>query len=130
MDKGIIIGSFSGLAIFIVIVLLIIYSHSDFNQQLVSSVESGTPIDQLVPQIYQEHYKECLNAKSRLESQTMDMSLWGNGELAPDSYYAYYTKNYEEEVDYYNKLEDLRIKFAKRQISKEEFLNKVETKNF
>ncbi|HEX7468235.1 MAG TPA: hypothetical protein VF324_06595 [Methanobacterium sp.] len=49
-------------------------------------------------------------------------------DLAPDSYYDYYTKNYEEAVNYYDKLEDLRIKFANKQISKEEFLNKVEKK--
>ena len=109
---------------------MIFYSHSDFNQQLISSVDSGIPADQLLPLIYQEHYKECLNAKSYLESHTMDMSLWGNGDLASDSYYAYYTKNYEQELNYYNKLETMRIKFAERQISKEEFLNKVETKNF
>jgi hypothetical protein len=90
LDKGIVIGSFSGLAIFIIIILLIFYNHQDFNQELVSSVDSGTPIDQLLPQIYQEHYKECLNAKSQLESQTMDMNLWGNGDLAPDSYYEYF----------------------------------------
>jgi hypothetical protein len=59
----------------------------------------------------------------------MDMNLWGNGDLAPDSYYEYYTNNYEEAIDYYDKLEDVRIKFAERQISKEEFLNDVETKN-
>ncbi len=129
MDKGIIIGSICGLAIFIVIVLLIFYSHSDFNQQLVSSVDSGTPADQLLPLIYQEHFKECLNAKSYLESHTMDMNLWGNGDLASDSYYEYYTNNYEEAIDYYDKLEDVRIKFAERQISKEEFLNDIETKN-
>ncbi len=60
----------------------------------------------------------------------MDMSMWGNGDLATDEYYEYYTKNYEQEMHYYNDLEAIRIKFAERQISKEEFLNKIETKNF
>ena len=60
----------------------------------------------------------------------MDMNLWGNGDLAPESYYEYYTQNYEQELNYSNKLEDLRIKFAERQMFKEEFLNEVETKNF
>ena len=130
MDKGIIIGPLSGLAIFIIMIMVIFYSHSDFNQNLINSVDSGTPSDQLLPEIYQEHYKECMNAKSYLYSHTMDMNMWGNGDLASDSFYNYYTKNYEQEVDYYNKLEDIRIKYVERQISKEEFLNEIELNNF
>lgn len=130
MDRGILLGSLSGLGIFIVMILVIFYFHSNFDQNLISSVESGTPTDQLLTQIYQENYNECMNAKYYLNSHTMEMNMWGNGELASDSYYNYYTINYNQQVDYYNKLKDIRIKFAERQISKEEFLNSIETKSF
>jgi len=130
MDRGILIGSISGLAIFIVLILVIISSHSDFNQNLISSVAAGTPAEQLIPQIEKQHEIECEDAKNSLNSRMMSMDQWGNGDLASDSYSDFYTQNYQQEINYYNDLENLRIKFAKRQISKYEFLNEIESKNF
>jgi hypothetical protein len=130
LDRGMIIGSISGLAIFIVIILIIFLSPSDFDEDLVSSVNSGTPADKLIPQIEKEHDIECSNVKNNLNSRMMGMKEWGNGDLGSDSYYDFYTKKYEEEIHYYNELEALRIQFAQRQISKDEFLSKIENKNF
>jgi hypothetical protein len=130
MDRGIMIGSISGLAIFIVLILIIFFNHSDFNQNLISSVAYGTPADQLIPQIEQQHSIECTQAKNNLAARMMSMDQWGNGDLTADSYSDFYTQNYKQEIKYYNDLELLRIKFVKRQISKEEFLNDLESKNF
>jgi hypothetical protein len=130
MDRGILVGSIGGFAIFMVFILIIFYSHSDFNQNLINSVADGTPAEKIIPEIQQQNKRECMEAKNNFNARMMSMDQWGNGDLASNSYSDFYTKNYEQEIKYYNDLENLRIKFATKEISKEEFLNEIATKNF
>ena len=130
LDKGTLIGSVSGLIIFICIILIFVYSHSDFNQELISSVSDGVSAEELIPQIQKEHEKQCLKSENNLNSRLMDIKMWGNGELASDSYYDFYTHNYEQELIFYDDLEVIRIKYVRREISEEEFLDSLKNLNF
>ncbi len=130
MDKGTLIGSVSGLIIFICVILIFVYSHSDFDQELISSVSDGVSAEELIPQIQKEHEKQRLKSEDNLNSRLMDIKMWGNGELASDSYYDFYTHNYEQELIFYDDLEVIRIKYVRREISEEEFLDRLKNLNF
>ena len=66
-----------------------------------------------------------INAKKRLNSAVMDRKFWGNGDLDSPENYEYYMTNYESEMKLIKEYKDIRIRFAKREITKEEFLNLI-----
>lgn len=125
MDRGRLLGVIGGLTVFIIICSFIIYGHSDFNEQLIQQVDNGVSADKLIPQIDEETVKLQINAKRRLESYVMDKKNWGNGELASPRDYQYYIQNYESEMKVISDYDSIRKKFAKREITKKEFLDEI-----
>ncbi|MEN6328840.1 MAG: hypothetical protein ABFC91_00925 [Methanobacteriaceae archaeon] len=125
MDKGRILAISCSILIFLILLSFIFYSHSDFDQQLISQVDEGVPAEKLIPQIDKETAELKLKAKKRLESIVMDKKFWGNGTFTPQSDYVDYTENYQKEMELINNYDTTRKAYAKREISKEEFLENI-----
>lgn len=125
MDKGRILAISCSILIFLILLSFIFYSHSDFDQQLISQVDEGVPAEKLIPQIDKETTELKLKAKKRLESIVMDKKFWGNGTFTPQSDYLDYTENYQKEMELINNYDTTRKAYAKREISKEEFLENI-----
>lgn len=127
MDKGILLGIIGGLAVFIVLVSFIIISnYSDFDVQLIEQVDDGVPANELMLQIEKETENLKYKVRKRFESNVMDKKYWGNGNLASTNDYQYYSQNYQNEIKMINEYDNVRKKFAKKEISKDEFIYQIE----
>lgn len=127
MDKGILLGIIGGLAVFIVLVSFIIISnYSDFDVQLIKQVDDGVPANELMLQIDKETENLKYKVRKRFESNVMDKKYWGNGNLASTNDYQYYSQNYQNEIKMINEYDNVRKKFAKKEISKDEFIYQIE----
>ncbi|MGV8144051.1 MAG: hypothetical protein ACP5OJ_05480 [Methanothermobacter sp.] len=122
MYKGVLLGIIGGLIIFLILLSFIIYSDSDFDEQLINEVNDGDQVNTLLFQIDDETQKMENNANRRYLSVIMDKKYWGNGDLAKPEDYQYYTKNHENDLKRIEELEYLRKQFVKREINKEQFL--------
>lgn len=120
--KGVLLGIIGGLIIFLILLSFIIYSDSDFDEQLINEVNDGDQVNTLLFQIDDETQKMENNANRRYLSVIMDKKYWGNGDLAKPEDYQYYTKNHENDLKRIEELEYLRKQFVKREINKEQFL--------
>lgn len=127
LERGTLLGLFGGLIVFICILSFIIYSNSDFDSLLIKQVDKGVSAEELIPQIDNETEKMQLNAKRRFKSIIMDRKYWGNGELASTNDYQSYTISYENDMKMISAYENVRKKFAKREITKEQFLEEIKT---
>ncbi len=119
------VGIIGGLIVFLLISLFIIYYHSDFDTQLIEQVNKGVPTNELIIQIDEETRKMQINAKRRLESIIMDKKYWGNGSLDEQNKYQLSVTSYESEMMIISKYNNIRKKFAKREITKREFLDEI-----
>lgn len=118
-------GIIFGIVLFLISFSFIIYNHSDFDTQLIDQVGRGVPTSELIVQINQETTKMNIRAKKRIENVVMDRKLWGNGTLAVENDYQGYVSNYECELKYISDYDTLRKKFARREITRREFLDEV-----
>ena len=125
MDKPKLLGILGGLIVFFIIILVIVIINSDFDTQLINSVESGTSADKLIPQIENEHRIEILNAKRHLESHVTDVKYWESPNLTSEDNFAYYTWIYNTRVKRINELEIVREQYVQKKISKVDFLDKI-----
>lgn len=127
MDKGVLLGIIGGLAVFIVLVSFIIISnYSDFDVQLIEQVDDGVPANELMLQIDKETENLKYKVRKRFESNVLDKKYWGNGNLASTNDYQYYSQNYQNEIKMINEYDNVRKKFAKKEISKDEFIYQIE----
>ena len=121
MKKGILFGIIGGIIIFAVLLAIVWYKNSDFDQQLIEDVNGGMTAEELTPMIVNETLKEDLIAKKRLDSHVMDSKDWENGNLA--SNYNYNTEIYHKEMGFIIDYDKVRKEFVNKQISKEQFLD-------
>lgn len=119
-------GIIGGFLVFLIILYVIIYLNSDFDQQLIQEVDRGVPAEKLFPQIEKETANLRLRAKNRFESYVMDRKDWGSGNLASESDYNSYKLSYEKALEYISEYDKVRKQFVKREISKEQFLLEIE----
>jgi hypothetical protein len=126
LDKRALLGIACSLTISIVILSFIIYGNSDFDEQLIHQVDEGVPAEKLIPQIDEETQKLQTDAKRRLLSIVMDKKYWGNGDLASPDDFQYYTTGYVTEMDVISNYDSARKKFARREITKKQFLQEIE----
>jgi hypothetical protein len=119
LNKGAILGVFSGLIVFIVALVFILLVNSDFDQQLINQVNSGIPSEELIPQIDKETQKMNKNAEKRLASKTVQKNLVSQMDAQS------YVQDYKDEMKIISQYENARKKFAKREITKEQFLNDI-----
>ena len=125
VERGALLGVIGGAAVFIIILTVIMYSHSSFDQKLIDQVEDGVPAEELILQIDAETNKLKKIAKARLESVVMDRRFWGDGELATPAEYESYIVGYEFEMKIINQYDLARKKYANREITKREFLSEI-----
>jgi hypothetical protein len=121
-NVGLILGISGGLIVFIIALILIFYNNSDFDQKLINQVDTGVPADKLIPQID----KETQNMKDKAVNHLSEPI---NKNLNPNSSIVY-QKGYEAEMNVINQYDDARKKFARREISKDEFLKEIQTPKY
>ncbi|MGZ7049603.1 MAG: hypothetical protein ACXVHO_06315 [Methanobacterium sp.] len=119
LNKGLILGIAGGIIVFIVALIFIMYSNSDFDSQLINQVESGVPSDKLIPQIDKETNNMKLNAQRRLGSNTVNKNLNKNDS---ESYFL----SFEAEMKMISQYDEARKKYANRAITKERFFNDIQ----
>jgi hypothetical protein len=117
-NKGTILGASIGILVFIITLVIILYAHSDFDQRLIVQVESGVPADDLIPQIDKETEKMKLTAQKHLLNK-IDNNFDKNNSMT-------YIKIYDTEMEMISEYDNARKKFAKREITKEQFLKDIE----
>lgn len=117
-----ILGIAGGVTVFVLVLIVILYTNSDFDQQLINEVDSGVPADKLIPQIDQETEKLKLDAQRRLESHVINT----NSNMKSNDYESY-EQTYQNEMKMISEYDDARKKFAERQITKEQFLQEIKT---
>ena len=122
LNKGSIIGAFSGLIVFIIALVFIINVSGDFDQRLIEQVDSGVPADELIPQIDRETKEMNIKAEKRL-SNVINKKLDKNDAMSYQSFY-------EAEIKIISQYANIRKKFARREINKEEFLKEIETPKY
>ena len=130
MDKGLILAITSSTFIFLIILAFIFYSHSDFDQQLIEQVDNGVPAKKLVPQIDQETEKLISKAKSHYGSEVSNNFINKNyekGNITSRNYYLSYLEEYENEMKMISKYDAARKNFARRKITKEQFIQEIQT---
>lgn len=125
MDKRALLGILGGLIVLVIILSFILYGNSDFDSQLIDQVDKGVPAEKLIPQIDKETQNMQTDAKRRFESVVMDRKYWGNGDLASPEDYQYYTTSYTIEMNAISNYDSARKKFARREITKEQFLEEI-----
>ena len=120
LNKGLILGISGGIIVFIIALMLIMFNNSDFDQQLINQVDNGVPTDKLIPEIDKETEKMKQNAQRRLESNVINKNINKNDSES-------YMQSYKDEMKMISEYDDARKEFAKREITKEQFLNDIET---
>lgn len=125
MDRSLLLGIIGGLSVFIIICPIILLLQPDFDEQLIVQVNRGVPAEELILQIDNETFYMQKNAKKRLDSKIMDSKYWGNGDLEDPCNFRAYVDQYESDTEAINGYKKIRVSFAKREITEEEFLNSI-----
>lgn len=126
MDRGILLAIIGSILVFLIILAVIIYSHSDFDQQLIEQVNNGVPADKLIPQIDIETERLKYNTLRSYQSNLANKDF-GKGKILSKRDYELYTEKYESEMKMISEFDAARKKFVRREITKEQFL--LEIKN-
>jgi len=123
LDRSLLLGIICGLVVFIATSSYILLNHADFDEQLIEQVENGVPSQDLINEIDEEAYNMQVAAKKRLDSKILDRKYWGNGELDSPLDYSFYVDSYESELKLIKEYKEYRVKYANREITREEFLS-------
>ncbi|MDP3066953.1 MAG: hypothetical protein Q8N08_09480 [Methanobacteriaceae archaeon] len=124
MDRGILIPIMGSILVFVIISGIILFSNSDFDQQLIEQVENGVQAEKLIPQIDKETEKLNKDANKRYQDAVANKNF-ENGNIASKRDYQNYLDKYENELKMISKYAEARKKFAKKEITKEEFLQEI-----
>jgi hypothetical protein len=127
LDRGILLAIAGSILVFVIILAVVFYSHSDFDQQLIEQVDSGVPAGKLIPQINQETKKLTINAQKRYQSNVVNKMNENDehGNLESKNDYKYYQDLYENEMKMISDYDAARKKFVRREITKEQFLQEI-----
>jgi hypothetical protein len=122
-------GILGGLIIFIILIFIFVYplfQNNDFNQELIKSVENGEPSEVMIPQIENKYREENRELIKNVNKHIMNINMWGNGLLASETDYMFDKGHYQKIKKQILETKKLRIEYSKREISKEDFLNKID----
>ncbi|NYB52217.1 MAG: hypothetical protein HVN35_06645 [Methanobacteriaceae archaeon] len=93
---------------------------SEFDQSLIKAVKNGEPSETIIGQI-----KEHSEANRQGSKKNYD-NIVSKNQLDNDSTFLNDVKiNYDKELEYIQKIEDLQIRFAKREINEETFIREL-----
>ncbi|WJI08653.1 hypothetical protein FGU46_00375 [Methanobacterium sp. CWC-01] len=124
MNKSIWIGAVGGLCIFIIILWAIFFYNSDFDQELIQSSESGVACEKLIKQIDKESDNQKSLAENHLEGHFTDIKYWNNPN-DPEKELTLEIDFYQQQIKAINNCTELRKKYVRKEISKEEFLAQI-----
>jgi hypothetical protein len=123
VDRGALLAIIGSVTVFSIVLAFMFYNQSDFDQRLIDQVDKGMPAEKLIPQIDKETEKLIANAQRRY-SKVVDKNF-ENGNLASKNDYESYTEVYEKEMMMISEYDTARKKFARREITKEQFLQEI-----
>lgn len=115
-----------GICLFLIMLVLFIYPQTDFDQQLIISVDNEVPSSILIPQIEEEGAKERSKTRNKFLSRLMDQKFWFQIDRFNESGIQFYKGVYIRHMKFINEQEELRKEFVIKKITEEEF--KLETK--
>jgi hypothetical protein len=124
MDKGALLAITGSVTVFLIVLAVIFYSHADFDQQLIEQVDNGVPAEKLIPQIDKENKKLMIGAQNSLGSKIVNKDS-EKGNIISRSDYEYYMQTYQNEIKMISEYDAARKKFARREITKEQFLQEI-----
>ena len=122
-------GLISGFIIFSILLIVLWNSTSSFDEELIQRVDRGVSAGDLTLEIEEERENEMYDAKKRLESNVMDVKMWGHGNLASEYDLKYYMDVYNGETQIIDENARVRREFVRGNISKEEFLEEMDDLN-
>lgn len=92
---------------------------------MINQVEDGVPTEELIPQIDKETENMEVRAKTRLKTVVMDKKFWGDGDLVTSDDYKMQITSYEVEMRIIEDYENVRKRYAQREITRKEFLAEI-----
>lgn len=114
---GISVGMLSFLFLFI-----FLNFNVDFDHELVNKLEYGTPEELLLLEIEKQTEKEQLVAKKHLKCHIMDIKNWDKCDSDFQNDLKYDILVYKTDISRIKQKEEIRKRFVRRQITKEQFL--------
>lgn len=129
MKMGRFSGLISGFIIFSILLIVLWNSTSSFDEELIQRVDRGVSAGNLMLDIEEERENERYDAKKRLESNVMDVEMWGHGDLTSEYDLKYYMDVYNGETQIIDENARVRREFVRGNISKEEFLEEMDDLN-
>jgi len=97
----------------------------DFDHELVSKLEDGTPKELLLPEIEKQSEKEQLAVKKHFKCHIMDITNWDKYNCDFQNDLKYDILVYKTDMSRIKQKEEIRKKFVKKQITKEQFLDYI-----
>jgi len=119
-------GILAGITFFIIILALLSYLQTDFDQKLIIAVNNEEPTSILITQIEDEAAIDRSKAKNNLLSNMMDRKFWFKIDSFNESDIQYSKGVYIRHMEFINEQEELRKDLVTKKINVEEF--KLETK--
>lgn len=111
-----------GTCFLMVILVLITFPRTDFDQRLIIAVENEQPTSILITQIEEEADKDRLKLKKNFESRIINQKYWFQPCNA--STFEFASKVYYGGIKLIDEQEQLRKDFVRKKISKEEFIRR------
>ncbi len=127
LNRGLLVGTIGGVAVFLVIISFLGYFNSDFDKKLIDGLNDGVPKEELMSQIENQTQNMELMAKKRLDTHLMDSKDWEKGDLVSEDDYVYYIQIYQKEMGFISDYDRVRKEFVSGNISKDEFLDESNT---
>jgi hypothetical protein len=117
---GISVGMLSFLFIF-----LILNFNVDFDHELINKLDDGTPKEIMILEIENQTEKEQLTVKKHLKCHIMDITKWDKCNCDFQNDLKYDILVYKTDMSRIKQKEEIRKKFARKEITKEQFLNYI-----
>lgn len=111
--------------LFFILLFLILNTNVDFDHELVNQLDEGVSQAVLMDEIENETRKEELIEKNHLKCHIMDMKYWGDYNCSPENDLKYDIMVYKTSMCRIKEKEELRKKFVRKEISKEQFLKDI-----
>jgi hypothetical protein len=126
INKAILIG-LGILGILVLVGVILIFSNtsvvsgiSEFDKSLLTSVKNGESSDSLISKIKDYSNINRQNSKTGYDELVSGIQSNDNATFLTDA-----KNNYDKELAYIQKIEDLQIKFANREINEETFIKDI-----
>jgi hypothetical protein len=124
MQKGHWLGIIGGISFFLVLYFFL-FINPDFDQQLINQVEAGTSSQKLIQEIEKERSLEQDKAAKDLKSHFMYFNYWEGPKSVTNDDLAKHKEIYNSRLNAVSQLYELRMKYIRKEITKDEFSEKI-----